>query len=94
MEQDTSIIKINNFSLDLSYSFDKILKLKPKRVLIQLPDGFKYSSKHILDIYNSRFPKTTFYCWLNSNFGSCDIPLGLESLNFDLIIHFGHVEWR
>lgn len=85
---------INHFELDFGEAFGKIRAENPKRVLIQLPDGFKYNSKDILDKFKKEFPNTTFYCWLNTNFGSCDIPIGLDKLQFDLIIHFGHEQWR
>ena len=85
---------INHFELDFSKAFKDIEEKSPKKVLIQLPDGFKYSSKQILDKFKQEFPKIVFYSWLNTNFGSCDIPLGLEKLNFDMIIHFGHAQWK
>ena len=85
---------IDNYELDLSASMKQVQEESPKRVLIQLPDGFKYSSKKILDAYKQKFPDVQFYCWLNTNYGSCDMPLGLDKLKFDLLLHFGHAQWR
>ena len=30
------------------------------------------------------------FIWLGSNFGACDIPLGLERLKIDLMVSWGH----
>ncbi len=87
-------VTIDNYDLDLSGLIAQIGEERPRRVLLQLPDGFKYSSSRILAPLRERFPDTLFYVWLNTDYGSCDMPLGLERLNFDLLVHFGHAQWR
>ena len=32
--------------------------------------------------------------WLGSCYGSCDLPLGLEKLGVDLVISWGHNQFR
>lgn len=63
-----------------------------KRVMIQLPDGLK---QHAL-IIQERIRKATdaeIIFWSGSNYGACDLPVGLERLGIDLLIHLGHTEW-
>ena len=40
--------------------------------------------------------KTNIECliWMGTCFGACDIPLETERLGIDLIIQFGHSNWK
>lgn len=71
----------------------KIKETKAKLVCIQLPDGMKpYAKdieKHITTETNARV-----LIWLGSNFGACDIPLGLPKLGVDLFIAWGHAPFH
>lgn len=81
------------YDLELDRILVKIGESKPKRVCIQLPDGLKPKAKEIVDIINSTFPDVKVLIWSGSNFGACDLPLEVERLNVDLLIHFGHSAW-
>ena len=66
-----------------------ILEKKAKTVCIQLPDGMKPYAAEI----EEKITKETnvrVLIWLGSNFGACDIPLGLPQLGIDLFIAWGH----
>ena len=67
---------------------------KSKRVLVQLPDGLKPKAKEIQETLKKEFNNLELFFWLNSNFGACDIPLHVDKLKFDLLIHVGHSQWR
>jgi len=67
----------------------KIKDSKAKTVCVQLPDGMKPYAKEISD----RLEEETgvrVLIWLGSNFGACDIPLGLNRMGVDLLLSWGH----
>ena len=74
---------------ELDKAIAKIQEAKAKLVCIQLPDGMK---PYAQDIEQQIQEKTNakVLIWLGSNFGACDIPLGLERLGIDLMISWGH----
>jgi diphthamide biosynthesis enzyme Dph1/Dph2-like protein len=82
------------YSIDLKKASDEISKEKPKLVLLQFPDGLKPKAKEIKEQLKQKHQDTNFIVWAGSCFGSCDIPLQAKSLNVDLILHFGHPEWK
>ena len=77
------------YKSEVEKAIAKIAETGAKTVCIQLPDGMKPEAQQIADEISS---KTTarVLIWLGSNFGACDIPLGLQRLNVDLLISWGH----
>ena len=70
---------------EINKAIAKIKEKNAKLVCIQLPDGMKPYAKDI----ESRITAETnarVLIWLGSNFGACDIPLGLTRLGVDLFI--------
>ena len=54
---------------------------------IQLPDGLKQESHAMVD-YLEKETGAQIMIWLGDCFGACDIPLGLEAMKIDLMIHW------
>jgi len=81
------------YDLELDKVTEEINKEKAKLVCIQLADGLKPKAKEIADFLESR-TKSKIVIWMSSCFGACDIPLYIEKLGFDLLIQFGHNEWK
>ncbi len=79
-----------DYDLELDRVAKEIQKQKPKKVLLQFPDGLKPYSTQVVDLLQKKFPKILFTIWLGSCFGACDIP----SSDADLIIQFGHAKWK
>jgi len=77
------------YNLELEKAVKEIKKNKAKTVLIQLPDGLKPKATEIASFLEEN-TKATIFIWLDSNFGSCDIP---NVKDIDLLIHFGHSKW-
>ena len=77
------------YDLELNRVIKEIELRKPKTVLIQLPEGLKEKSKEIVDEISKKTNAKCFI-WLGSCFGGCDIP----KANYDLLIQWGHSEWR
>ena len=77
------------YDLELKKVIKKIKIKSPKTVLIQLPEGLKPKSKEIVDKIESQ---TSAKCmiWLGSCFGACDIP----KFECDMLVQWGHSEWR
>jgi len=80
---------MNNYNLELKKVVDKINSGNSKLVCIQLPDGLKPKAEEIVDKVSSE-TGARILIWLGSNFGACDMPLGLEKLGVDLLVSWGH----
>ena len=86
---------MDDYDLELGKAAEKILKEKAKTVLIQLPDGLKPKAKEIREFLAKKTDKNTrLLFWAGSCFGACDTPMNAKSAGIDLIIQFGHSEWR
>lgn len=77
------------YSLELNKVIEEIKIRKPKQVLIQLPDGLKHKAEEIVDAIEKNTESQVFILF-GGTFGACDLPLGLNVLNIDLMIQYGH----
>lgn len=77
------------FKINISKAIEEIKKIKPKKILVQLPDGLKPESAKIVDELK-KHTKAEIYIWAGTCYGSCDIP---NLKDFDLLLHFGHTKW-
>ena len=77
------------YYLEIPRIIEEIKSNDAKNVLLQLPDGLKPKAKEIVDSIKKELD-TNIFIWSGTNFGSCDIPLHLEKIGIDLILHFGH----
>lgn len=82
---------MTDYDLELNKAVEKIKQENAKTVLIQLPDGLKPRAKEIQDkLEKETEKKVKILIWAGSCYGSCDIP----QVKTDLIIQFGHSEWK
>lgn len=82
-----------NYDLELGNVIAKVRAEKAKTVCIQLPDGLKPHADEI----EAAIVKETgarVLIWGGSCYGACDIPLQVERLGVDLLVQWGHSEWR
>ena len=77
------------YKIELDKVIDEIKKQKSKQVLIQLPDGMKHKADKIVDGIEKGTNAQAFI-WFGDCFGACDLPLGMDILNIDLVIQWGH----
>jgi len=70
-------------------AIERIKQEQAKTVCIQLPDGMKPQAKEIEEAITKETGARVLI-WLGSNFGACDVPLGLDRLGVDLLISWGH----
>ncbi len=80
------------YDLELERILGTINKEKSRKVLLQFPDGLKPYATVIVDYLEKQLPKVSFFIWLGSCFGACDVP-NVNEKDFDLIIQFGHSNW-
>jgi 2-(3-amino-3-carboxypropyl)histidine synthase len=83
------------YDLELERIINQIKKSKAKLILLQFADGLKPYATIIVNYLEDKFKENVkFLIWLESCFGACDIPVGLENIKpkIDLIIQFGHNE--
>ena len=77
------------YKLELGKVIEEIKEQKAKQVLIQLPDGMKHKANQIADSIEKNTQAKSFILF-GSCFGACDLPLGLDVLDIDLIVQWGH----
>ena len=77
------------YDLELDKVIKTINEKKASRVLIQLPDGLKIQSETLIPLLEEK-TNATILTWFGTNFGACDLPIGVKNLNVDLVIAFGH----
>ena len=81
------------YDLGLDKAVKEINSSKARLVCVQLPDGLKPKAEEIQkEIEAKTNAKVIIY--LGSCFGACDVPLEIERLGVDLVIQWGHSEWR
>ena len=78
-----------NYNLELGKAVSEIKSSKAKTVCIQLPDGLKPRAKDIAD-YLEKNTNAEILIYAGSCFGACDVP----KLDVDLLIQWGHSEFR
>ncbi len=81
------------YDAELDRALAKITEKNAKTICIQLPDGMKPYAKEIHDKIVEKTGARVLI-WLGSNFGACDIPLGLSRIGVDLLISWGHNRFR
>lgn len=77
------------YNLELDQAIAKIKEKKAAIVCIQLPDGMKPYAEEIEQRITTETNARVLF-WLGSNFGACDVPLGLNRMGIDLFIAWGH----
>jgi len=83
------------YDLELDRVVSEIKSSKAKLVLLQFPDGLKIYATAVVDyLKDETNGKVEFLIWMESCYGACDTPVGIEKLNpkVDLVIQFGHNE--
>lgn len=83
-----------NLNLELERLFSALESNKnnnPQKILIQLPDGLKPKAKDIQEKIKEKFPAVRLTFWAGSCYGACDVP---AVPGYDLLVQFGHSEWR
>ncbi len=84
----------DTYDLDIPAIVKRIKDERATRVLVQLPDGLKPAAERIQHEVLEAIPDVELVFWGGSAFGSCDVPLHVDRLGFDLLIHLGHAPWR
>ena len=85
---------VPDYDLEIERVLSLIQKEKPKRLCLQFADGLKRYSHLVYDKVKEKFPGCDVYIWGGTCYGACDTPIVLKNYNFDLIIQFGHSEWK
>ena len=80
------------YDLELNNAVEKIKEKNAKLVCIQLPEGLRPMANKISAELKDK-TGATILIWAGSCYGACDLPLEVEKLGVDLLIHWGHKEW-
>lgn len=83
-----------DYDLELDKVVANINKNKAKLVLLQFPDGMKPYSLAIVAELEKKTSNVEFLIWFGSCFGACDTPNIPDSSKIDMVVQFGHSEWK
>ena len=79
-------------NFETEYLIKELKKIKPKKVLVQLPEGVKQNAFEIAKVFSDMKIEAVFSgetCW-----GGCSIGVEeAKSSGADLIVHFGHAKF-
>lgn len=81
------------YDAELNSAILRIKEVDAKTVCIQLPDGMKPMAQDIERVITEKTGARVLI-WLGSNFGACDVPLGLPKMGVDLLISWGHNQFH
>ncbi len=81
------------YDTEISRVIREIKKQKAACVLIQLPDGLKVHAQKIVDAIEQN-TNAAAYIWFSSCYGGCDYPAACQGMGIDLIIQFGHSQFK
>ena len=81
------------YDLELPRIIVEIKEKKAKLVCLQLPDGLKPKAKQTTDAIREETGAEA-EIWAGSNYGACDLAIDVQRLGVDLLIHYGHSEWK
>ena len=84
---------MQTYDLELERVINHIKEIEAKTICIQLPDGLKPRAEEIQDAIEKETGVEVFI-WEGSNYGACDFPLELSKVGIDLLVAWGHSEWR
>lgn len=83
--------------MKLNFEVDKVIKeinaAQAKLVCLHLPEGLKPEANTLQQEIETK-TNAQVIIWLGTAYGACDIPLHLERYGVDMVIQFGHAEWR
>ena len=77
------------YVLELEKVTQRIKEKGHKMVMIQLPDGLKERANEIVDTIRKE-TGAEVVIWMSSCYGACDLPFGLNQLQIDMFIQWGH----
>ena len=77
------------YDLEEQKIIDRIKQKGHKLVLLQFADGLKPRAQHVVS-HIEHETGATVLTWFGSNFGGCDLPIGVSVLGIDLVVAFGH----
>ena len=93
MKQENVVQERIIYKLELEKAIEKIKESNAKMVCVQLPDGLKPLAKEIKDKLQQE-TTAEILIWGGSCYGACDLPMELEKIGVELLIFFGHSDWR
>ena len=86
-------MQTSQYDLELEKAIAKIKEEGTKLVCIQLPDGLKpYAAEIQQQLEKNTDAKVVI--WAGSCYGACDAAVEAQRLGVDLLIQWGHSEWR
>lgn len=92
MKSDT-FSHIKEYDLEIDRLVNYIKENKCKSVAIQFPDGLKCHAHKVADELREK-TGVEVIIWAGSSYGACDLAVDVQRLQCDLLVHWGHAEWK
>ena len=86
-------MQTSQYDLELEKAIAKVKEENAKLVCIQLPDGLKPYAAEIQQQLEEK-TEAMVVIWAGSCYGACDAAVEAQRLGVDLLIQWGHAEWR
>ena len=86
-------MQTSQYDLEIEKAIAKIKEESAKLVCIQLPDGLKPYAAEIQEQLEGK-TDAKVVIWAGSCYGACDAAVEAQRLGVDLLIQWGHAEWR
>lgn len=83
---------LENYDFEIERIVKEIKKTRAKLICLQFPEGLKPIAPEITKQIEQK-TGCNVLIWLDTCFGACDTPLGLDELKVDMLIQFGHAPW-
>ncbi len=83
----------SEYELELDKILREIKKQRAKLICLQFPRGLANKATEIADFIETN-TKAKCLIWIGPTFGACDLPPLDLYPKVDLLIHFGHTEWK
>ncbi len=81
------------YNLEENKIIEEIKSSGAKRVLFQFPDGLKPKAGELAKKIENETGSDVLI-WFGSCYGACDLPQNVDSLGVDLVVSFGHNQYR
>ncbi|MFQ5620492.1 MAG: diphthamide synthesis protein [Candidatus Nanoarchaeia archaeon] len=84
---------VGEYDLELERVISYMKEHEIKSVCIQLPDGLKCHAHKITEEIEGATGAEVII-WAGSAYGACDLAIDAKRFQCDLLIHWGHSEWK
>lgn len=84
---------VKEYDLEMDRLVNYMKEHQIRSVCIQLPDGLKCHANKMADEITERTGAEVII-WGSTAYGACDLAIDVKRFQCDLLVHWGHSEWK